>query len=105
MTRERRKSPPRKTKRLSLTFSDGTGEISGASSNLSVTGLFVRTRKPLNPGTPVRIIIELNEQNKIELMGIVVWARKTGNVGFKDGMGIKLTTVPHAYEDFVEQLG
>ncbi len=105
MRTERRKSAPRKTKRLPATFSDGTVELSGTSSNLSLTGVFIRTRKPLSPGTPVRIVVELAENNTIELAGIVVWASKTGNTGFKDGMGIKLTSVPDAYKIYLEALG
>ena len=95
---------PRKIRRLSITFSDGTVEYSGTSSDFSATGLFIRTRKALNPGTPVKMVIELDNNRKINLTGVVVRSIKTGIADFKNGMGIKLTNIPKDYEDFIQNL-
>jgi Tfp pilus assembly protein PilZ len=96
---------PRRIKRLSITFSDGKVERTGTSSDFSETGLFIRTRKPFNPGTNVNIVIEITAGKQIRLEGIVVRAIKTGAMDFKNGMGIKLTTIPEEYKNFVKGLG
>ncbi len=101
---EKRNPPPRRTKRLNISFSDGKVDHLGTSSNFSLTGLFIRTRKAFNPGTSLKIVLELDEHQKIDLTGIVVWATRTGNIDFKNGMGIKLTSLPQAYKDFVNGL-
>jgi Tfp pilus assembly protein PilZ len=99
-----KRSAPRKIKRLPVTFSDGNVEYTGTSSDFSLTGVFIRTRKALDPGTQLRIVLEVDEDRKIELRGIVVRSIKTGIMEFKNGMGIKLTFVPKEYEDFVKAL-
>lgn len=101
---EKRDYPPRKTKRLNVSFSDGKVEHIGTSSNFSLKGIFIRTRKAFNPGTSLKMVIEINEHRKIELTGIVVWATRTGIRDFKNGMGIKLTAIHQAYEDYVKGL-
>ena len=95
---------PRKIKRLSVTFSDGKDEYSGTSSDFSATGLFIRTRKALSPGTPVKMVIELDNNRRINLTGVVVRSIKTGIADFKNGMGIKLTPIPQEYQDFINKL-
>jgi len=95
---------PRKIKRLSVTFSDGKDEYSGTSSDFSATGLFIRTRKALSPGTSLKIVVELDENRKVTLTGMVVRSIKTGIADFKNGMGIKLTNIPKDYEDFIQNL-
>jgi len=102
---EKRNPPPRRTKRLTISFSDGKGQYSGTSSNCSLTGIFIRTRKAFNPGTSLKMVLEIDDHRKIDLTGTVVWATRTGIMDFKNGMGIKLTSIPQAYEDFVKELG
>ncbi|MDZ4383220.1 MAG: PilZ domain-containing protein [Thermodesulfovibrionia bacterium] len=94
----------RKIRRLPITFSDGTVEYSGTSSDFSTTGLFIRTRKALSPGTPVKMVIELDNNRRINLTGVVVRSIKTGIADFKNGMGIKLTSIPQEYQDFINEL-
>ncbi len=95
---------PRKIKRLSITFSDGKVEQSGTSSDFSATGLFIRTRKALPPGTNLKIIIELDNNRTMTLTGIVIRSIKTGSMDIKNGMGVKLTYIPREYEDFIKEL-
>jgi Tfp pilus assembly protein PilZ len=94
----------RKIKRLPITFSDGKVEYNGLSSDFSPSGIFIRTRKAFNPGTHVKMVLEVDKDHKIELTGIVARAIKTGVADFKNGMGIKLTYIPKEYEDFVKEL-
>ena len=94
----------RKIRRLSITFSDGNTEYSGTSSDFSATGLFIRTRKALSPGTPIEMVAELDNNRRIPLTGIVVRSIKTGIADFKNGMGIKLTSIPQEYQDFINEL-
>jgi Tfp pilus assembly protein PilZ len=94
----------RKIKRLSITFNDGTNEGTGTSSDFSTTGLFIRTRKPLKPGTALDMVLELSENHTVALTGIVVRAIKTGIRDFKNGMGVKLNEIPKDYEDFINSL-
>lgn len=94
----------RKIRRLSITFSDGNTEYSGTSSDFSATGLFIRTRKALSPGTLVEMVVELDNNRRINLTGVVVRSIKTGIADFKNGMGIKLTSIPQEYQDFINEL-
>lgn len=101
---EKRNLPPRITKRLPVSFSDGKVENSGISSNFSAGGIFIRTRKAFNPGTSLKIVLEIDKNREIDLIGVVVWATKTGIMDFKNGMGITLTSIPQAYADFIKEL-
>jgi Tfp pilus assembly protein PilZ len=94
----------RKIKRLPITFSDGSVEYTGTSSDFSSTGLFIRTRKAFNPGTSMKMVLEVDESHKIALTGVVARAIKTGVLDFKNGMGIQLTSIPQAYGDFLNAL-
>ncbi|MEF9475663.1 MAG: PilZ domain-containing protein [Candidatus Mariimomonas ferrooxydans] len=89
---------------MNISFSDGKAEHIGTSSNFSFEGIFIRTRKAFDPGTSLKMVLEVDEHRKIDLTGIVVWATRTGIMDFKNGMGIKITSVPQAYEDFVKGL-
>ncbi len=94
----------RKIKRLTITFTDGVKEHSGVSSDFSSNGIFIRTRKPFKPGTSLKMVLEINENKKIELTGIVARAIKFGTMVIKDGMGVRLDSIPDAYEDFLMDL-
>ncbi|MEW6714502.1 MAG: PilZ domain-containing protein [Nitrospirota bacterium] len=93
----------RHTKRLPVVFSSGDLEFIGTTSNLSLTGLFIRTKKAFSPGTILKIVLELDKDKKINLEGEVAWSLKTGLIDFKNGMGVKLKNIPQMYEDFVKQ--
>lgn len=99
-----KRTSDRKKKRLTITFSDGHVENNGMSSDFSSTGLFIRTRKAFNPGTPVTMVLEVDANRKIPLTGVVARAIRTGVMDFKNGMGIRLTSVPQAYEEFLKEL-
>ena len=104
----------RKIRRLNITFSDGKEEYSGISSDFSCNGLFIRTRKSFNEGTKLRMHLELEAGKIIPLTGVVKRAIKTNISGydisghktssFKNGMGIRLTSIPVKYDDFIKEL-
>ncbi|MBI4699315.1 MAG: PilZ domain-containing protein [Nitrospirae bacterium] len=100
-----KRSEQRKIKRLEITYSAYTDDaLRGISSNISTSGVFIRTKKPFKPGTPVNISLEINVNNKIELSGITAWSVKTGRINHRDGMGVRLITTPQMYNDFVNEL-
>jgi Tfp pilus assembly protein PilZ len=95
----------RKIKRLPVTFSCKTEEYIGISSNFSTKGLFIRTRKPFNIGLPVNLVLELDENTKIALSGVISRAKvKTKYEASNCGVGVQLTEAPEAYKDFLEVL-
>ena len=60
--------------------------------NLSPGGLFVRTSKPLDPGTDIDLeVLIANEETPIHVRGKVVWLRP--DPGQPSGMGIQFTGV------------
>ncbi len=100
---KRDKETARMTKRLPLKFS--FAESIAFSSNLSNSGLFIRTRKAYPPGTKLKISLEADNNNTIELEGEVAWSLKTGSTSFKNGMGIKLSNIPQSYLALLKELG
>lgn len=95
---------PRKIRRLPVTIHDGVNEYRGTTSDMSHTGIFIRSRKVFKPGTPLKLIIEIDETREISLVGVVKRFIKLGTTVFKDGLGIKLTSIPQEYKDLVEKL-
>jgi uncharacterized protein (TIGR02266 family) len=93
------------TRRFPLTFSDGNRENHGVSSNISSTGIFIRTRNALPPGTRLKIVLEVDGDTRIDLEGEVAWALKTGLQDFRNGMGVELSNVSQEYEDLLKRLG
>ncbi|MBI4698447.1 MAG: PilZ domain-containing protein [Nitrospirae bacterium] len=94
----------RTIKRLSITFSDGNEEYNGTSSNLSVNGLFIRTRKAFKVGALLKMVLETDKGQSINLTGVVARAIKTGIQDFKNGMGIRLVNAPQDYVELVSSL-
>lgn len=91
-------------KRLPVTFSDGKNEYKGTTANISHSGVFIRTRHILKPGTIIKIEMELENDLMMELVGIVVRFVKVGSTVFKDGIGVQLVTIPQEYNDLIDKL-
>lgn len=102
---KRDKKKVRMTRRFPLTFSDGDREYHGVSSNISSTGIFIRTRNALPPGTRLKITLEADGDIRIPLEGKVAWALKTGLSDFRNGMGVEFYNVPREFEDLLKRLG
>ncbi|MFZ3091902.1 MAG: PilZ domain-containing protein [Nitrospirota bacterium] len=98
----------RVTKRLSVKF--GRNNIldqSGITSNLSPTGIFIRTNSGLSPGTPVDVELTLPDDRIIKLKGTVMWTKRVHPklAGFsRNGMGIVLKDIPEEYTSLVTEL-
>ena len=99
----RRKSN-RVTKRLEVTFSSGSLQFRGISSDLSESGVFIRTQNGLMPGTIVEIEVYLPEHKMGRLKGIVRRTVKTSLSMIKNGMGVELTEKDQNYLDFLKTI-
>lgn len=99
----RRKSN-RVTKRLEVTFSSGALQFRGISSDLSTSGLFIRTQNGLMPGTMVEIEVYLPQHKLGRLKGIVRRTVKTSFSMVKNGMGVELIEMDQNYLEFVKSI-
>jgi hypothetical protein len=59
-------------------------------SNVSRSGLFLRTAEPLEPGRRLLVEIELPGGNEIEAIGRVAWVKRSLTRGEKHGVGVEL---------------
>jgi Tfp pilus assembly protein PilZ len=100
---EKRKAR-RKIKHLPVTFSSHGLEFTGYTSNLSYTGMFIKTSKPFKAGVPVKVSIHVGKDYTIRLTGLSVRATNYGFVYNKNGMGIQLLSRSEVYSDFVKEL-
>jgi Tfp pilus assembly protein PilZ len=105
---DKRKSR-RKIKRRRITFLYENKEYKGISSNFSETGLFIKTKVRFKPGSPVYMVLELDDNQTTALKGDVV--RVTERSKFfrssrvsDNGIGIKLTEVTKEYKEFCDDL-
>ena len=102
MVEKRRAS--RRLKRLPVRCSCGTCEFAGVTSNFSQDGLFIRTKKPFKPGVPVKLLFETDKKSTIALSGVIARAIRKEIMFSKNGMGVKLTSIPQSYSSFLEEL-
>ncbi len=64
-------------------------------SNLSVEGIFLKTAKPYPVGTEMDIVLAVDDEDPIELHGMVVSAKKiSADIQPESGMGIKFVDIP-----------
>lgn len=97
-----RRTCKRKIKRLNITFSDGSLEHRGISSDFSCSGLFIRTRKGFESGTVVHMILDLN--GGIPLTGFVIRLVKPITANIKCGVGIEITVSHPGYDNLIREL-
>ncbi|MHA2218828.1 MAG: PilZ domain-containing protein [Candidatus Hodarchaeales archaeon] len=103
-------------KRLHTTFLCGEKEYRGISSNFSLTGVFIKSRKKFKPGSSLNITLDLGDNQKIALIGEIAWVKsskpdrvnKVQKVStfdkFNEGMGIKLNETPQEFKEFLKVL-
>jgi Tfp pilus assembly protein PilZ len=99
-----KRNSKRKIKRLPVTFSSNGLEFNGYTSNLSFTGMFVRTRKPFKPGAQVKVSIQVDKNFTVSLTGISVRAINLGHAFSKNGMGIQLLSQSEIYNNLLRDL-
>ena len=90
-------------KRLEVTFSSGGLKYRGISSDLSASGLFIRTQHGLTPGTLIDIEAYLPEGKVGRLKGIVRRTVKTPLMT-KNGMGIEVIERDQNYLEFLRSV-
>ena len=88
------RGPMRRTLRvpthLRVRFTRGSTIDVSATKEISEGGLFLTTRRPLAPGTPLHLEIEGNEPGApIEVEGTVAWVRRADDEKGPAGMGIR----------------
>jgi hypothetical protein len=91
-------------KRLETEFSANGLAFRGVSSDLSGSGLFVRTNKPFPPDTLVDLTIHLPGDKVSRLKGTVRRAVKTGTTTMKNGMGMEIVEIDHNYVNFLNTM-
>jgi len=90
------------TKRLEVTFSSGELSYRGILSNVSVSGLFIRTSRGFAPGTTVDIELMLPDNTVSLLKGIVRRTIKNPITAMNNGMGVELTRQDAKYQNFIK---
>jgi hypothetical protein len=50
------------------------------------------------------MVLEVGQNQKINLAGLVIWSVKTGIMDFKNGMGVNITSKPIEYTEFILNL-
>ncbi len=93
-------------KRLNTEFSSEGSSFRGTSSNLSESGLFLRTIKPLPVDTQVEVSIQLPDNTISKLKGTVRWSLKSSQRGTasRSGMGIEISENDRHYVNFLNTL-
>ena len=75
---------------LKVRFTRGAIIEFGATEEISEGGLFLATRRPLAPGTPLYLEIDANQaDHALESEGTVAWVRETDDDNGPAGMGIR----------------
>lgn len=97
-----KKRAERFTKRLTAEFTAAGETFKGFVSNVSETGLFVRTRRIFKEGSPLDIRITLPDGEVASVKGVVRRA-VTRELGYyaKNGMGIEITHMDDNYFGFL----
>jgi len=106
MTVERK---PRFSLKLQIVYDDGQSFMSGPVLDMSETGVFIETVMPLDPGTAVRLMPLVPEDDSLifELVGEVV--RKAdydldNHFDRTPGMGIRFTDVSADQQQAIDRL-
>jgi hypothetical protein len=99
-----RREHTRFVKRLKTTFYMDEISFTGISSNISKSGLFIRTSKGFSPDTIINIEMVMPDNTISNLKGIVTRTIKTPFTSMKNGMGVRLLEKDVVFMDFIESL-
>ena len=97
-----RRGHERFIRRLETEFTAEDKNYRGISSDLSISGLFIRTNHAFVPDTQLDIVIHLPDSTDVKLKGRVRRAIKTPVVSLKNGMGVEITENDPQYIKFVK---
>lgn len=98
----RKRQHHRYPKRLEVKFSSGEQTFVGISSNLSESGLFIRTKRCFVIDSIIDIELVMPDGQLSHLKGRVARATKTPLASFKNGMGIELIEKDTAYLNYLK---
>ena len=109
---QERRSQQRFQKRCAVDFTADGEKYTGICRNLSLDGLFIKTRKPLSLAKIVEMILHLPDGTVARLTGFVARATREphsrileqAGILSKDGMGIRLVEKDANYLNFVTSL-
>jgi len=93
----------RKRCRIRLRWGVERPSLRASTGDLSVHGMFVATRRPADPGSSLRLDVEI-AGSTARLDAVVMWTRREAEGGLPCGMGLRLVHPPPAYADFVTAL-
>ena len=93
----------RYTSRCEIEFSMDGATYRGISSNLSLSGLFIRTRKPFTADTVIDLMIHFPNGSTSKLKGITRRAIRNP-LDNQNGMGIELIEKDSNYLDFINSI-
>jgi hypothetical protein len=94
---------PRKVHAVPVRFGVDGETFIAMTNDLSVSGLFVATLAPLDPGRRIRILMDL-DAGPVAMEGDVVWQRVRHLPGRPAGMGVHLIAPPKTYLEYVRSL-
>lgn len=101
-SRQNKRRGRRFTKRLEIKFSSGGISFTGILSNLSESGLFIRTNHGFTPGTIINIELVMPDNKISFLKGLVRRSIKIPMSPNKNGMGVELIEKDAAFINFLK---
>ncbi len=106
MAQPERRRLKRFVERVSVHFQSGRLRGHGYVRNLSKEGLFIRSERLPEPGSPIHVQIETHDGQKIELGGVVRWttAQLPQSRNVAGGFGVRLDGNPSTYRQLFEAL-
>lgn len=96
-------TPQRKLLSAALKYGRTRPAIEAVTANVSELGLFISTVDPMEPGSAIRLRLEL-EAMSLPLHGIVAWKRQERQTGRSIGMGVRLNQPPALYVRYIRDL-
>jgi hypothetical protein len=93
----------RKMRAVPVRFGSAPPFFTAMTGNLSESGLFLVTLAPFDPGTGVRVVLDL-DTGPLGLKGQVMWKRDRPVMGRPAGMGVQIAAPPEPYREFVVEL-
>jgi hypothetical protein len=94
----------RYTSRCEIEFSMNGTSYRGISSNLSMNGLFIRTRRPFPADTVTNLIVHCPNGSTSKLKGITRRALRNPVNNQQTGMGIEIIEKDSNYIDFINSI-
>jgi hypothetical protein len=99
-----RRNHPRFIKRLETRISIDQTSFWSISGDMSESGLFIRTNRDYNIGTPIDIELSLPGNRVSFLKGIVRRTVRTPIPTMRNGMGIEVIKKDETFRDFVKSI-